>query len=569
MQLFVVVSQPGVYRLQITNTAATNGTITGLGVAKGTLDGTLNVPGTVTYSGPSTANNNRFYVVKPATIGSEFAVALTANGINQGFRVQPGTALASATDVTARVVSKSPLVHPLVQVSRGAGNTAWNFTLSTSVPDSLTLNTDTVVNAPIADGMRIYRFNGTATQEVSVGWEQDANQSLLPAVSVATGQLPALPVTQVPIFTLQEDGVQTALVREHSLGTGAFTFRINTLAPFEPITLSAVTELNATLALGEVKRYGFNVTQGQIISLRVSSPTELDVSANLTGTAVTGGTGLTQSSGTPRIGTSNALYVASSGAANLYLSSGSRSIGSATGAVTTRIYAPTPVPTAIGALISTTLEKGVLQTYGFNVGTAGRHLYCYRNGNPPLIQFTFVDAKVWGPAPNGVNGDLHASQGEWSDEIIAPLRVGANTLSLVNRAADAPFSARLVQLPASAVALTAGAAATNGAIAACNRTYYSFSGTAAQAYTVRVNPTFEGNVRVRKLALSGDHTQRLGSGNFEDNVGATPLPLVANTERVVTFTIPNNATFGTGTYIIEVDGTDDAAGTFTVSVASP
>jgi hypothetical protein len=214
------------------------------------------------------------------------------------------------------------------------------------------------------------------------------------------------------------------------------------------------------------------------------------------------------------------------------------------------------------------LDQGVLQTYGFNVATAGRHLYCYRNGNPPLNQFTFVDAKVWGPSPNVANGDLYASQGEWSDEIIATLRAGANTLSLVNRAASAQFEARLVQLSAP-TALTVGAAVTNGTLAPCNRAYHSFAGTAAQAYTVRVNGAFAGSVRVRKLALSGDPTQRLGSGSFEDNVGGTPLPLSAGVERVVTFTIPNNATFGTGTYIIEVDGTDDAAGAFTVSVASP
>ncbi|HTE41919.1 MAG TPA: hypothetical protein VK629_13930, partial [Steroidobacteraceae bacterium] len=324
-----------------------------------------------------------------------------------------------------------------------------------------------------------------------------------------------------------------------------------------------------TLALGEVKRYNFNVTQGQIVSVQLTSSTPLIAGALVRG-AVTGGAALTQAtSGTPRVGTSDAMFVESDGAVNLYVSSGSRDAGSTTGAYTARVYAPTAVPTALGAAITTTLPSGVLKTYGFNIATAGRHLYCYRNDNPQLSSFSFVDAKVWGPAPNGANGDLYASQGAWNDEIIAPLRAGANILSLVNREADAPFHARLVALPSQPVALTLGAAASNGAVTPCSRVYLSFTGTAAQAYTVRVNGAFEGSVRVRKLALSGDMTQRLGSGNFEDNVGGTPLSLIANTERVVTFTIPNNATFGTGTYIIEVDGTDDATGAFTVSVASP
>ena len=38
---------------------------------------------------------------------------------------------------------------------------------------------------------------------------------------------------------------------------------------------------------------------------------------------------------------------------------------------------------------------------------------------------------------------------------------------------------------------------------------------------------------------------------------------------VVTFTIPNNATFGTGTYIVVVDGTDVVSGTYTVSATTP
>jgi hypothetical protein len=61
----------------------------------------------------------------------------------------------------------------------------------------------------------------------------------------------------------------------------------------------------------------------------------------------------------------------------------------------------------------------------------------------------------------------------------------------------------------------------------------------------------------------------MGSGNTEDNLGSTPLALAAITERVVTFTIPNNATFGTGTYIVEVDGTEDVSGTYTISATTP
>jgi hypothetical protein len=183
--------------------------------------------------------------------------------------------------------------------------------------------------------------------------------------------------------------------------------------------------------------------------------------------------------------------------------------------------------------------------------------------------FSIVNAFVWGPAPNDANGDIgEALSGQPFSEYLGTLRQGANTLSLLTPASSVLVNARLVELAAPS-GLTVGAPAGNGTLSACERDYFSFAGTAGQAYTVRMNATFAGEVRVRKLAANGDYTQRLGSGNLEDTLGSTPLALIANSERVVTFTIPNNATFGTGTYIVEVDGADDVSGSYTVSATSP
>jgi hypothetical protein len=258
--------------------------------------------------------------------------------------------------------------------------------------------------------------------------------------------------------------------------------------------------------------------------------------------------------------------VAQTGSADLIVYGTGQYNDTATGAVTATVHSPTPVPTALGALVSTTLTQGALRTYAYNVSTAGRHLLCVKNVNGG---FSIVNAFVWGPAPNDANGDLgELLTGQPFSEYLGALRQGANTLSLLTPAPSVVVDARLVELAAPS-GLTVGAPAGNGSLGACERDYFSFAATAGQAYTVRVNATFAGEVRVRKLGANGDYTQRLGSGNLEDNLGGTPLALIANTERVVTFTVPNNATFGTGTYIVEIDGAEDASGTYTVVATTP
>jgi hypothetical protein len=321
------------------------------------------------------------------------------------------------------------------------------------------------------------------------------------------------------------------------------------------------------LALGEIKRYRFDVTQGQVISVNLAAPGSIDASASIEGTAVTGGTSITQVNTTlPRARSSTAMFVAQTGSADLVVYGTGQYIGTATGAVTATLHSPTPVPTALGALVSTTLTQGGLKTYAYNVPVAGRHLLCVKN---VTATGSAVNAFVWGPAPNDANGDLgEFLLGQPFTEYVGALRQGANTLSLLTDVASVEVNVRLVELAAPS-GLNMGASASNGTLGACERDYFSFAGTAGQAYTVRVNATFAGEVRVRKLSGDGDYTQRLGSGNSEDNLGSTPLALAANTERVVTFTIPNNATFGTGTYIVEVDGTEDVSGNYTISATTP
>ena len=76
-------------------------------------------------------------------------------------------------------------------------------------------------------------------------------------------------------------------------------------------------------------------------------------------------------------------------------------------------------------------------------------------------------------------------------------------------------------------------------------------------------------MRVRKVPPNGDVTARADPPFSENNLGGTPLALAAGVERVVTFTIPGDSLHGSGTYIVEVDGDGDAAGSYTRDLASP
>jgi hypothetical protein len=81
-----------------------------------------------------------------------------------------------------------------------------------------------------------------------------------------------------------------------------------------------------------------------------------------------------------------------------------------------------------------------------------------------------------------------------------------------------------------------------------------------QAYTLTVNAAFAGRVQVRKVGADGLASAAISS---------TSQALVAGTPRVLTFTIPSGAAFGSGLYAVEIDGDGEAAGAYSLSLSSP
>ncbi|MEO5882689.1 MAG: hypothetical protein ABIQ06_09775 [Caldimonas sp.] len=243
----------------------------------------------------------------------------------------------------------------------------------------------------------------------------------------------------------------------------------------------------------------------------------------------------------------------------------SRNVDRATGQVTLAVQAPTPTPTALGALVGVDLPPSTLLSHGYAIVSPGPHLACLTGA--PGTGFGSVGGGVWGPSAAQTNytfGDLSITGFRDGTEAIGHLFAGNNTLALMSSLlASTPVDFRLIAL-LPATDLVAGGGPAGASLAACERRYYRFAATAGQAYTVRVTAAFAGSVRVYKISTLGDATIRTAA-----TVGATPLGLAAGVERVVAFTIPVPAPHGSGPYVIEIDGDGDNAGAYSVSLTSP
>lgn len=580
--LRAAIAQAGTWRLEILNTRTTSGSISNLSLARLAVTSTIAIPGSAALTAPPPTGNAQsfFYVVKPVPTAREFTATLDAKGISQRLRTHPEGLEALSSAQTARVVVVQPALNGLLEVSQTNALNAIDFTVTTGVPDTLLLDADLALAASAPGLVKVYRLDGSSLQQFTIGRQVptgSAASSTVRIYSPGTGAQ-IVPTNDNLIHTLSSTGVHTVEVSNGSgvAATGPFTVRVNNARPVEAITLAALTERSATLALGEVQRYSLAVTQGQVLSLSLAqtlvSPGALDLTAALVGGNIFQGGVFLSATQAVRVARSAALYAQVAGPAELTVYAPARIVGNInTTSFTVGLRAPVPAPTALGALLDADVQPGGLQSLGYSIGAAGEHLLCYRYTGPvfPSGQ-SRVDARVWGPSALFTNygGDINGQGDGNRVEVIGALRAGANTLSIThNLDVSTRVAARLIAVPAPS-AITVGAAATGGALSPCERRYHAFDAVAAQSYSVRVTAAFAGAVRVRKLAAAGFHSVR-SDPPAAGNLGGTPLALVANVERVVTFTVPTSAPFGNGTYIIEVDADEDAAAGYSVSISSP
>jgi len=569
MRLHFGVAQGGTYRLLILNTNTRAGTINGLAVSRLPLAGTLGLTDSVSFAGPA-SGPELFYVVRPGS-ASHVAIKLVSdNGGEPGAILWPQGMSFSTRMASARIVTTHPFLLPLVEVFRVNSNTPWHFTLSARPAEPMPLDTDLALATPAANDVLVYRLDATAGQQVSIGLSFANSVTINPAVEIYSPISGHRLNQSTHVHTLTESGPYTVEVQNQQTVGAPFKLRVNTAAPPEPITLSASTERSWNLALGEVRRYSFDATQGQVLALQLASANQLlDATAVIVGGNIYDGFVVLES----RFGAmrnSGPRYVQRNAQAVLSVYSHSRDSDRSTGQVTLALQAPTPTPTALGSLFSVEAPPNALITRGYDIVTAGKHLLCYdyagatdNQGNPR------VRATVWGPSARFTNysGDLGTVGPGTSIESIGELRAGSNTLSLMSSlATPATVNARLVAL-APPADLAAGAAAANLSLAPCERHYHRIAATAGQAFTLRVTAAFAGSVRVRKMPPNGDHTVRSDSTAY--TLAGTPLALAPAVERLLSFTIPASAELGSGNYVVEIDADGNASGAYSLSLTTP
>lgn len=555
------VSAAGTYRLRATNRTLATGTLT-LALAKPAAQ-VLAVPSSVAVSDLVTSTP-RLFVVKPGTDGL-FHVALANTGGQVGVQFEPSRSsflVASQPAALAGRVS-APLL-PVVVLFRNSGS--GTVTVSAGAPTLLARDTDII--ATLAAGtIGVYAFDGTAGETIAYG-RAAADFSSLAAMGVNASDGTPLGNASTALV-LPASGLYTVQLTAPAANPAQTTFRINNVPAPVALTLTPpVTNRAIDLPLGQVLRYTFDVTRGELAGLRLATSGPLNVSAAISGVAAlatpTSGSGPFNVSTPPS-------FVYTTGPATLTVRSTSTLLERARGSATVGVVRPEPASTPLDTAVTGSVAVGEWTSYRFTVAATGRYLL--RLGTSASGSFG-VQATAWAattPFGAGYVGEFSSSRESSSVPIegLGELAAGDVTVTVRNLTLDpgaVPFTLALVSLDAP-VPLSAGAAPTAGTIDIDGeRDYFSFTGTGGQAYTVRVTPSFSGTVRVRKLNPTGDFTNRASEIL---NLAGTPAAVTAGATATLSFTIPADATFGNGTYIVEVVAGAGSTGGYTVQLTSP
>ncbi len=556
------VSVAGTYRLRVTNTTNATGSVT-LALSKPAVE-VLAVPATATITNLATATP-RLYLIKPPADGLfHLALASTGGQVGAGFNPRPASFLVASSPGALAYKVEAPAL-PVVSVFRNSGS--GTVTITTGVPTVIARDAD-VSGTAAAGGVSVYAFNAAAGDAIAFGRAHPQSSFGVAAFSVLTPAGTALPET-TPVHTLAATGLHSVVLSGLGGTPAPFTFRINNAPAPVALTLTPpVTTQPIDLPLGQVLRYTFDQTRGQIMGLRLATPGALNLSASVEGVVAA----QTPSSGSGPFSVSTPpSFVYTTGNATLVVRSTSSVLERASGSASVSVVRPVPAAANFDTALAGNVAAGEWTGYRFTVPASGRY----------LLRLTSTAA-----APFGLQGTVWSSNtafsggyaGEFSsslDSISVPqeglglLAAGEHTVTVRHTgvgAATVPFTMALVTLEAPA-ALTAGAAPTAGSIDIDGeRDYASFAGTGGQTYTVRVLPAFNGTLRIRKLSPNGDFTNRASELL---NLAGTPAALAANTMAALTFTIPADATFGSGTYIVEVVADAGGTGSYTVQLTSP
>ena len=571
------VVQPGIYGVEfVTRTGTGPKSFQGFALSKIALDGTLDVPAQRSIVRAAGDGRSFWYLARPAAPGAALAVTLDDLTSEHGFRVWPSEASANKTATgrpVGRVVQTVPGLHPLIQVYPTNRTRVGNITLSTATPPDTATDSTVATTVPTVGSVVVLGLDATVGEELSIGRAAGTSQagtapnlygpdftSALFAAGPGVGSFPG-------IYTVVETGKHTV---ELNAGVGAagsaYTYRVNRLPAPEAVALGTRFERAGTLALGEIKRYRFGVTQGQLIGLQLTSPTALEAAMRVEGGDIYLRSTFAELAGTaPRALATGPRYVETSADATLQVYSQTvGALANRSGAFALTVTAPTPAAAQLGVPVTTTLQAGSFAAYRFDLPAAGRYLLCYQHTGavrqPAPSSQRNVESVVWGPSATTASyeGDIVPDTTNRT-EFIDVLRAGSNTLTLYTRLASVDVTARLLRVSAP-VAIALGAGAGSHSLAPCELRYHGFAATVGQTFTATVIAGFAGRVQVRKLDADGVPNALITTAS---------QALVAGTPRVLTFSIPATGGLGSGDYVIEIDADGDAAGAYTIGLTSP
>ncbi|WP_164886745.1 PKD domain-containing protein [Piscinibacter defluvii] len=575
LDLLTGVSAAGTYRLRVSNTTLNTGRVD-LALARPAAE-VIGVPATRTIT-DLVQGEPRLYLVKPPATGPNaglYHVMLSATSVQAGVQVDP----ANATIVTGCASCTNPIAQttalaqrntapglPVLSVFRNAGTAnPGTVVLRTGVPTLITRDAD--VSGSTGELPSVYAFDAEAGDAIAWALAQPAAANGTAGLSVLAPS-GATVTSASPVRTLAESGPHTALVDPSpSGGSGQpFTLRVNSAPPVQALALTPpLTQRSVTLPLGQVLRYSLDLEAADLVGLELASPGPLAVLADIPGVVAES----TTNSGSGPIDLRGAPgYVRVGGPTLLTLRTNSNVLERARGSLTFGVRRPAPPTVAMNATRSGTLAPFGWTSFRVDVPAAGRYLLRLAATTPAPYALT---GTVWAPSTifSNYGGEFTASLSSASVPVegLGPLAAGVHTISVRHpggNTSDVGFAAALVDLEAP-VALAVNGATVAGTLDAGERDYASFAGTGGQAYTLVVTPQFAGTLRVRKLNPNGDWTNRTDVFTL----AGMPVALASGSPATVNFTIPADATFGSGSYVVELAGEGTASGAWTMQIDSP
>lgn len=563
------VSAAGTYRLRVTNTTLNTGR----------LDLVLDKPAVEVLAVPDSRTVTdlaqgapRLYVVKPPADGVWHAM-LTATGVQAGVQVDPvpasflaGCAGCANPSTAALALRTAAPALPVITLFRNAGTAnPGTVVLRTGVPQPMARDAD--VTGSTGALPVVHAFDANAGDRIAWGLAQPEANAFGAGLMV-TAPSGATPPGNGPVYTLAEGGLYSAVVSPLGSSTGLpYTLRVNNVPAVQPLVPTPpLTTQALNLPLGQVLRFSMPLAQGDLVGLGLTTTGLLSANASIAGVVAigtpVGGSG-------PFAVNSPPAFVNTGGDAVVTLRSTSVVLERARGPVTLAVQRPVPPTVALNTVRTGTLSPQGWASVRVDVPAAGRYLLRVAASTPAPYDLV---ATVWAassPVP-GYAGEFSStvSSSAVAVEGLGALAAGSYTVSVRhpgNTPVDIGYRVSLVDLEAP-VALAVNGSALGGTLdTAGERDYASFNATGGQAYTLRVTPAFAGTLRVHKLNPNGDWTNR---SDFLALAG-TPRALAAGVETVLSFTVPDDATFGSGSYIVEIVGEADATGSYSLRLQSP